>query len=641
MAALNRAQRRFAASKKAGRKFTIVRDRDLTEAAFEKLEERLALYGNVLSEEHRKALMCVVTRFTHLANGHQTGRWGYALPCGAGKTEAAKAWCWALYTLRKPYSVAISASKVEALCELKRGLIELGVPEQAIGLEHTYTYDPSKLLENGQMQNGYASLPCTKNHDERQILLLTHNKLRGKSDERVAKYHGKARSLVIYDKSLLISDTWNLSMVALDQAKGVLEPVIKRTEASADLRDAHSYVSTCIDLLDVELKAQSERKPQVVDLPRLATADCERMILALQDKRYSPLRHLITWAQSPMRAVATNSGGGYVWYQLAVPHDLKNVAVLDASLVIRLLPKIGGQLQTDEAFNGNVKRNGNVTVHQMLWRSGRRAMEAEFRRERREDRNVSKEIIEVVRTIPENEGVLLWSFKEKLWMGQKSINILDRLRDDLHAAGINTDATFVTPSGAVKPRFEYLTYGNETSTNDYVDYSNTILCGVLHRDDLDLAASVLGQKDDLLADHEDLAEIKRSEVAHVVYQAISRGPSRKIINGEAGAQNVWLIHLDDRLGDLLKVAMPGLVLREWQPQFLQGAATRKTKTLAETILDHLEATKPAQVSTRALKGMLGLQRVPRMTFTDALTKLVTMTDKWRLDGRSLVAVGET
>src|SRR5690242_16026428 len=115
----NRAMRRAVLAGKA--ELPVLQDRDLTDLAFAKLQERMAHYGNVLTDTHRKALYCVLGRFTHLANGFMPGRWGYALPCGAGKTEAAKAWCWALWKLGKPYSVAISAAKVEALCDLKRG----------------------------------------------------------------------------------------------------------------------------------------------------------------------------------------------------------------------------------------------------------------------------------------------------------------------------------------------------------------------------------------------------------------------------------------------------------------------------------------------------------------------------------------
>jgi hypothetical protein len=45
-------------------------------------------------------------------------------------------------------SVAISASQVEALCQLKRDLIDNGVPEQEIGLVHSYKFDPAKIGED-------------------------------------------------------------------------------------------------------------------------------------------------------------------------------------------------------------------------------------------------------------------------------------------------------------------------------------------------------------------------------------------------------------------------------------------------------------------------------------------------------------
>jgi hypothetical protein len=64
-----------------------LRDQDITEFAFEKLTERLTTFGNVLTDAHRQALRCVLMRFTHLATGFRSGRWGYAMPCGSGKTE--------------------------------------------------------------------------------------------------------------------------------------------------------------------------------------------------------------------------------------------------------------------------------------------------------------------------------------------------------------------------------------------------------------------------------------------------------------------------------------------------------------------------------------------------------------------------
>ena len=634
--ALNRHQRRAVHSSRIGL------DYDLTKLAFEKLVTRLEGFGNVLSEAHKEALMCIVGRFTHLSNGTKTGRWGYALPCGAGKTAAAKAWCWALWSLQKPYSVAISASKVEALCELKRGLIELGVDDEAIGLSHSYKFDPALVEQcraNGeQLPNGNASLPCTSDNDNRQIVLLTHNKIRGQANtgDRLPLYRNKPRSLLIYDESLLISDTWTLSMTRLDQAKGWLEPLVKRhANVPTETSDAYAYTARCIELLDEELAAQIKRSPQPVQLPALDSETQEQYIAALKELQVRPLRHLVSWSQSPMRVVATNSGGGSCWYKLSIPHDLKSVCVLDASLVIRQLPKIGERLQTDTAFRGEIKTNANVEIAQMFWRSGRRAMEAAFT-PKREDRTISKEVIEVVKSIPQDQGIIIWSFKHRE-TNAKAPNILDTLKSDLSAAGVDTNATIATPKGP-KARFAFLTWGNETSTNDYAYCSNVIMAGVLHRDDIDLAANVIGQKDDLLADHGDLHEIKKSEVAHVVYQALSRGSCRQIINGEASPMRAWLLHHDATLENTIRSAMPGVQWREWEPKFIKGAATRKTKTTADTIIAYLKTlpSEIAQVSTRKIKDALGLGDMPRMTFSRAVQLVPELISGWALDGRSLV-----
>jgi hypothetical protein len=639
---LNRSQRRALASPTAARRNPVLRDKDLTDLAFAKLTERLASYGNVLTAAHREALYCVLGRFTHLSNGHKVGRWGYALPCGSGKTEAAKAWCWALWKLRKPYSVAISASKVEALCEIKRGLIALGVPESAIGLSHSYKHEAATVERcqrtGDQLPNGIASLPCTTDNEARPIVLLTHNKIRGQREgDRLPKFNGKARSLLIYDESLLISDTWTLSMLKLDQAKGWLEPLVKRqANVSSDLREALDYSTTCLGMLDVELEGQKTRAPQPLHLPSLDADSQERIILALKDLQVRPLRHLVSFSQSPMRAVATNSGGGYCWYELAIPHDLTSVCVLDASLVIRHLPKIGGRLMTDLAFNGDIKTNEKVEVAQLHWRSGRSAMEAAFEA-KRENREVSKEVIEVVKTIPEDQAIIVWSFKHRPER-RKSTDILSTLKDDLRASGVDLNATVVTPSGP-RPRFVFLTWGNETSTNDYAYASNVIMAGVLHRDDIDLAANVLGQKDDLLGDYEDLHAIKKSEVAHCVYQALSRGSCRMIVNGEAMPMKAWIIHHDDTLETTIRAAMPGIRWTEWRPQFVKGAAERKTKKVADALVTYLGNLAPnvSSISTKALKPLVATDATEKV-WRQAITVATEVASGWSKVGRSFCRI---
>jgi hypothetical protein len=70
--------------------------------------------------------------------------------------------------------VAVGQYKVEALCSLKRDLIEAGVPEDRIGLLHSYEYDEAKakaFLEEGKtdilFQSGGRVKLSTRNRGRR------------------------------------------------------------------------------------------------------------------------------------------------------------------------------------------------------------------------------------------------------------------------------------------------------------------------------------------------------------------------------------------------------------------------------------------------------------------------------------------
>lgn len=163
---LNRRLRRIAGSKKAARSIPQLRDFDLTQAAFTRLCANLQRFGSSLTDAHRAALMRIVGRFSMLANGTVQGRYAYDLPCGAGKTQAVVACCAELVRLGKPFTIAVCASKVEALCDLYRDLISNGVPAADIGLLHSYRHDPEVVAEaarTGQPLRDIRSYICAFN----------------------------------------------------------------------------------------------------------------------------------------------------------------------------------------------------------------------------------------------------------------------------------------------------------------------------------------------------------------------------------------------------------------------------------------------------------------------------------------------
>src|SRR5260370_20786075 len=106
---------------------------DLTAQAFDALCQHMVANGNVLSDDHRAALFALCGLFTETAQGKRPGRWAFSLPTGMGKTSAIIAWCSTLVSLGLDHiSVAVSASKVEAVVELKQAMMTRAVPETAI-----------------------------------------------------------------------------------------------------------------------------------------------------------------------------------------------------------------------------------------------------------------------------------------------------------------------------------------------------------------------------------------------------------------------------------------------------------------------------------------------------------------------------
>src|SRR3546814_12635192 len=110
----------------------------------------------------------------------------------------------------------------------------------------------------------------------------------------------------------------------------------------------------------------------------------------------------------------------------------------------------------------------------------------------------------------------MWSLKEKILPipgKRRGANILRELKGDLSELGVDVDAVVTvcnpeTGDMETKPRFVEATWGGETSTNEYGYCENVIMIGILHRNDHDLAAEIIGEQDDTLAHISDLYDIQ-------------------------------------------------------------------------------------------------------------------------------------
>lgn len=271
--------------------------------AFEIVTRNLSAFGNTLGDAHRAALMELVGAFTSLAFGLTRGRFAYPLPTGMGKTQSIIAWCSALVDLNyKDISVAVAASKVEALCQLKRDLITNGVPADSIGLIHSFKHDASM---HSDLPAGYASEPTTSDNDDRTIMLVTHNRIHKGNLKQFNEYRGVPRNLLIWDESLLVSNSRFISHRNIKKAFGYRVPDMDTG------CEAIQYFSGAIDALDEELlRQQSGEGPRVVDLPALSEVSQATISNQIGSGGIEEVLHeLLKVSQEPLRVAYTPQGG--------------------------------------------------------------------------------------------------------------------------------------------------------------------------------------------------------------------------------------------------------------------------------------------------------------------------------------------
>ncbi len=285
----------------------------LTALALEITTENFRKFGNELYEQHIGELSAMLQGMSELARGKRTGRYAYDLDCGLGKTQAVVGLCAAIHRLKlDKLSVAVSASQVEALCQLKRELLANDVPAEKIGLTHSYRHDAGDPMTK---RNGYASEPRTEDNDLRQFQLMMHARVKGghKALEQYARYKGKRRSLLVYDESLIISEPTIINVLELEQAWGYIKPwVSRRRRDNALARRLCDYMEATIRAIQDELDRQASTgtRPEPITLGAPKADDVQALKSTVPGKgRCAELvKHLLDMSQERLRAVYTGHG---------------------------------------------------------------------------------------------------------------------------------------------------------------------------------------------------------------------------------------------------------------------------------------------------------------------------------------------
>jgi hypothetical protein len=547
---------------------------ELIEYAHRWLLVQMRRHGNDLSKTHSTALRDLMVGFTNQALGIDTGRFAYAMPCGAGKTLGMVIWLASAWKLGIHISVAISASQIEALCKIKDKLIEYGVPEAVIGVRHSY--------------GATARYPDTGD-DDRPIMLLSHERIRqGRARELFCRHLGNARHLLLWDESLIASRAESLSWPAV---KGAIHSVAELLPRPSLLRSA--LLDALAGLSDEVQRQRDDRGSQPLTLRLLGDIDLRAAQAELKGlRRYGPqqrywmdtVRALLDLAQAPVSIALLQDGDcndGLIHYSPVIDPELENIAVLDASFPVRTLAR-GGRIddRTTSAMRG-CKTYEAVSVIEHRFATGRHTLAANRAREN----ELVRLIAEAYSATPAG-GLLVITFKDD---ESRTTVPLRSLQAGLRRLGIDPET------------INWLTWGNETSLNEFGHCTHVFLAGIVRRSPLDLTAGAAGHADDLRyrMTRQELNDLALSEIAHCVLQGMNRGACRRV-DAAGRAHKMTLTIVADVKG-LRGVMLDCLPKINWP----KPAAKTKAEHVVEALMTFLLSCRTrGRVSCRDAKAVV-------------------------------------
>lgn len=613
-------------------------------------QDRARSHGQVWSQAHAAAIQALHESYVLTALGLTHGRVAWPLAVGTGKTESVVAFAVAQYerSLRghPPLTVLVCMERVAQLSDLYRAIREAGVPESFVALYHRKSeaeVETDKLVAPVPLASvsGYP------------VLLATHSlMLRGEANvAALNRYQGGERGLVIWDESLLKSRGHFLDLTQVDAAASALGGYVGGFAAGpvdTDARDAYGFVRERLAALLEVFQRQLAGDPVLpVGFPALSIEDETRFLAGiggallrggrseLGRSAHAALSDFLDHVQRPLRVVPFVEAGrkvGVIHYSTLVPPSLRRLIVLDASHTIRLLTSEHDADLHVTDVNCAVKSFDAVSVRHLRVGAGREALGKSL--PRRESALV-KEIVHEVKTWPESEAGVIFTFKSSDRDSRRQQpSHADHLGEALIAAGVDVHARL--PCG--RPRFVWLTWGQHLGVSHYAYCTRVLMVGVLRRHRLDLSAAIAGQRDDLTAqqcaDPGEVERVELSEVFHNIVQAAGRGSCRTTVDGRALPMQIALICSDEIPAAWWDAAMPGVVVQPWhavhaKPQRLSDDRGEALRLALSTLPVHQQG-----IATRTLKKLAGLDGLSSHAYRHTLKSLAV--PGWQQQARSFV-----
>lgn len=540
-------------------------------------------HGNKPSEQHLQGIQAIVRMLTHgIFEKEHKFRKAFPLETGMGKTTCVIALAKELQHTDK--SLLIAAERIEQLDELQRQMKHEGIDPSAIGIFH-------------RSEAKYRDCPSIKERDipNVQFLLVAHNRIKSASMRdtfhELLRYKNAKRDMVIWDESLVATRARYAERSDLRKAISNWRIDFEEKQLKGRRSPNYSYVYDEFSKFLAtagEVLAKDHEDGFLLNIPALSgsAGDYNQAINSMGNGNGPDrelLRDLVAFANhGDIRIVRILNGSVLVQFVQTVDEAFDKIVILDASAQIRDLVTYD---PTVSVFPLRVSKDyGNVTIK---WADSFSSRDS-FDRDPEQFNLYLKELDAILAEIPKDEPLLVFCLKDVEQKLREWWEVNHPLRE-----------------------IPILHWGQHRASNRYSHIKYVATVGVLYRDISEIAASIIGQTHSLnypLVDA-DVRRTANSEQADLLYQGISRGNSRRSLNGKAGEQTIYLFHPRrdmDQLRPLLEQVMPNAQWTSYQPKALRKlprADSETYTTIGEDLVKELASTPPAReyVSVKELK----------------------------------------
>ncbi|WP_026987170.1 hypothetical protein [Fodinicurvata fenggangensis] len=617
--------------------------------------------GQEVGSDHRKAIEASCMLLGRLAAGEYVGKHVIDLPTGAGKTTALVSFVKTLIAYGPPdWSVAIAAYRIEELGDLYDLLTsgDLALDKADVAIWHSA---PGKRVP--------PTYPPDDRHryQDHRVLLMTHVRLqKGDSAAFNMRHLKKPRNLLIHDESFRSAEA---DLYSYPELTGALEAICRREDLEQDEKMAIEEIKKQIDQ-----EVESQRKGWAAKCLRFEGLNHDLVdrlqVIARRNTKMQGAEVVKFLRQSSRPTRVLKRGGSEASEHLVqttplVSNQLERIAILDASYGVRTLVSSAAEVREKTKSGSGIrplhhywkhdpsafKRFDHITIHYAQTTQSGRNFALEDLGDG-EDSVLSQELVHLVKeVIPDDQAVLVVTLKAD---DQKKVDPSSELKRALQKAGIEPSRLVKTSEGSEVPKVSFLTYGQETATNDYTDYEVAVFLGCLELPAPELVGQYLAESGDLTTDvtPDQIKGLQLGEIQHRLLQAMSRIRMRGVfleeddageLKTQAKASTVYLAlrHPKEDLEPLVQM-LPGVKWEPWTLQYWGHKTTSKAEQACEQILAALVKVPLDEdhISTKALK-----ERYPELTGWETRTfnrgaEAALKQCSWRKEARGFYRVTE-